>query len=121
MRPLLVFIILVIASLNTFAQTKELRGILTAKNGDAIPGCNVLIKGQLTSVNTQACGEFRITIPDNYEGTLIFSCMAPRVWEIQLRKLKDVGNVIIALNDWDEFENGPCDKNFKREKRIKIR
>lgn len=119
--------LIVIAFLNTltttFGQTdtKELTGVLTARNGDAIPGCNVVIKGQVTSVATQLCGEFEITIPDNYEGTLVFSCLAIRVWEIPLKKLKDVDKVIITLNDWREFENGQCDKNFKNEKRIKIK
>jgi hypothetical protein len=119
--------LIVIAFLNTltttFGQTdtKELTGVLTARNGDAIPGCNVVIKGQVTSVATQLCGEFEITIPVNYEGTLVFSCLAIRVWEIPLKKLKDVDKVIITLDDWKEFENGQCDKNFKNEKRIKIK
>jgi hypothetical protein len=119
--------LIVIAFLNTltttFGQTdtKELTGVLTARNGDAIPGCNVVIKGQVTSVATQLCGEFEITIPVNYEGTLVFSCLAIRVCEIPLKKLKDVDKVIITLDDWKEFENGQCDKNFKNEKRIKIK
>jgi hypothetical protein len=114
------FIILLITTAS-FGQMKELKGILTARNGDAIAGCNVLVKGQTTSVNTQACGDFTIMIPDNYVGTLVFSCLAPRVWEIQLKKLKYTDDVIIVLNDWSEFEEGLCDKNFKGEKRIKIK
>lgn len=123
MRQFLVILVFTIISTTTFGQTgtKELTGILTTKNGDAIPGCNVIIKGQVTSVSTQSCGEFEISIPDNYEGVLVFSCLTPRVWEIPIKKLKDIDKVIITLNDWKEFENGPCDKNFKNEKRIKIK
>jgi hypothetical protein len=123
MRQFLIILVFLITSTTTFGQTstKELNGILTTKNGDAIPGCNVLIKGQVTSVSTQSCGEFKITVPDNYEGVLVFSCLTPRVWEIPIKKLKDIDKVIITLNDWREFENGPCDKNFKKEKKIKIK
>ena len=123
MRQFLIIFVFTITSTTTFGQTstKELTGILTTKNGDAIPGCNVVIKGQVTSVSTQLCGEFKITVPDNYEGVLVFSCLTPRVWEIPIKKLKDIDKVIITLNDWKEFENGPCDKNFKNEKRIKIK
>lgn len=123
MRQFLVILVYIITSTTTFGQTgtKELTGILTTKNGDAIPGCNVIIKGQVTSVSTQPCGEFKISIPDNYEGVLVFSCLTPRVWEIPIKKLKGIDKVIITLNDWKEFENGPCDKNFKNEKSIKIK
>ena len=121
MRHFTIFSILLVISLTTLGQTKKLTGILTARNGDAIPGCSAVIKGQTTSSPTQLCGEFEITIPDNYEGTLVFGCLAIRVWEIPLKKLKDVDKVIITLDDWKEFENGQCDKNFKNEKRIKIK
>jgi hypothetical protein len=105
-------------------QTKQvnLKGILTAKNGDAIPGCNVVLKGKLMEASaTQACGDFEILIPDNYEGVLVFSCLTPRTWEIEVKRLKDKEKIIISLTGWDKFENGPCEKNYKDEKRIKIR
>jgi hypothetical protein len=120
MRHFFLILIFTIASETIFGQTKELTGILTTRNGDAIPGCTVRIKGQATSVTTQSCGEFKIIIPDNHEGTLVFSCLTPRPWEIPLKKLKSLDSVIITLNDWKEFPNRPCDKNFKNEKRIKI-
>lgn len=123
MRQYLIIFVLIITSTTAFGQagTIELAGVLTTKNGDAIPGCNVIIKGQVTSVSTQSCGEFKISVPDNYEGVLVFSCLTPRVWEIPIKKLKGIEKVIITLNDWKEFENGPCDKNFKNERRIKIK
>jgi len=119
----LVGLAVLVVSHVTVGQTKmiSLKGVLTANNGDAIPGCNVVIKGKMMEASaTQACGDFEISVPENYEGVLVFSCLTPRVWEIQLKKLKDKENIIIVLTDWDKFENGPCEKNFKGENRIKI-
>jgi len=59
-----------------------------------MPGCNVVIKRQVASASTQVCGEFKIVGPDNYEGTIMFSCLTPRVWEIPLKKLKGIDEVI---------------------------
>jgi hypothetical protein len=123
MRQLLILLVFTIISAAVVGQTRtnELSGILTTKNGDAIPGCSVTIKGQVTSVVTQLCGEFKIAVPDNYEGVLVFSCLTPRVWEIPMKKLANVDEIVISLEDWKEFENGRCDENFKGKKRIKIK
>lgn len=98
----------------------DLKGILTAKNGDPIPGCNVILKGETMASTTQACGEFEIPIPADYSGVLVFTCLAPRAWEIPIKKLKNEDHIIVSLLDWDKFDNGPCEKNYKREKRIRI-
>jgi len=92
-------------------------GILTAKDGSAIPGCNVVIKGSSTSEVTQLCGEFTIEITDP-KCILVFSCLSSRVWEIPSKKIKQ-GSVIV-LTDWKAFENGSCKKDYKKQKRIKI-
>ena len=117
-------IVLIFLSACQWATAQErkiiLKGILTAKNGDPIPGCNVVLKGETMTSTTQACGEFEISIPADYAGVLVFSCLAPRTWEIPIKKLKNDDQVIISLRDWDKFGNGPCEKNYKREKKIKI-
>lgn len=121
MRLLLTLLMFLVAS-QMLAQSRELTGVLTTRNGDAIPGCSVFIKGTTATAGyTQLCGEFSISIPENYDGTLVFSCLAPRNWEIPVRKLKDINKPIITLRDWYKFENGSCQKNFRNEKRIKIR
>jgi hypothetical protein len=122
-KSIIIGLIILGSPLFTSAQVKKipLRGILTTKNGDAIPGCNVLIKGESTSTTTEPCGEFNIEVPENYEGTLVFSCMTPRVWEIVIKELKNKEKIIISMADWLRFENGPVEKNYKKEERIKIR
>ena len=59
--------------------TIALKTRLTAKNGDAIPGCNVVLKGtSIPTAITQECGEFEIEVPADDKGVLVFSCLAPR-------------------------------------------
>jgi hypothetical protein len=119
----LIFMLVTLAMVQgALAQDKKikLKGVLTARNGDPLPGCTVVVKGEFEASVTQSCGDFEIAIPNNYEGVLVFSCMAPRVWEIELKKLEDKEDIIINLTDWYAFEDGPCNKNFKKEKRIKI-
>lgn len=116
-------LILLAAFHATMGQEKRihLKGILTAKNGDPIPGCNVVLKGEsMGATTTQACGEFEISVPDDHSGVLVFACLAPRVWEIPIKKLKNKDKIIISLTDWDKFDNGPCERNYDREKKIKI-
>lgn len=122
-KQLILGLILLAAFHGTLAQGERipLKGILTAKNGDPIPGCNVVLKGETMAFTTQACGEFEISIPADYSGVLVFTCLAPRTWEIQIKKLEDEEQPIMSLMDWDEFTNGPCDKNYKKARRIKIR
>jgi hypothetical protein len=121
-----IIIALIFTSLLSGARTSlgttALKGILTARNGDAIPGCNVSLKGHAQYSLTQLCGEFDIDVPDNYEGTLSFSCGdygGPG--EILLKKLKDVGDIVVVLSAREKFENGRCERNFKNRKRIKIK
>ena len=123
MRSLFLTFLVLIAALRAQGQagTGMLKGILTADNGDAIPGCNVSIKGEATSVHTGLCGEFEIDISDKSERALVFSCMASRTWEVPVKRLKDKGRIVIALRGFDRFENGKCDTNYKKEKRIKIK
>ena len=104
------------------AQTTSLTvtGILTGKNGNPIPGCNVIVKGKTSQTNTQLCGEFTIDVPDN-AATLVFSCLAFRTWEVPVKKLVKAKCSVIVLNDWKDFDNGSCSKNYAGEKRIKIR
>ena len=123
MTRLMIGLIFLAGCQGATAQERKisLKGILTAKNGDPIPGCNVVLKGEMMEASTtQACGEFEIFIPDDYTGVLVFACLAPRVWEIPIKKLKDEDKIVISLTDWDNFENGPCDKSYKREKKIEI-
>ena len=123
MTKLMIVLIFLAASHGTIPQERriDLKGILTAKNGDPIPGCNVVLKGETMASTTQACGEFEISIPADYSGVLVFTCLASRTWEIQIKKLEDEERPIMSLMDWDKFTNGPCDKNYKKVRRIRIR
>ena len=121
MKRLLLTVLILIGAFWTRGQNRAvtLMGVLTANNGDAIAGC--IVKGEVTSVSTGLCGEFEIDISDRFEGTLVFSCMAFRTWEVPIKRLKGKDRIIIALVGFDRFENGKCERNYKKEKRIKIK
>lgn len=47
-------------------------GLVTAENGEALPGVSILLKGTSTGTVTDAQGKYQLSIPDG-NGTLIFS------------------------------------------------
>jgi TonB-linked SusC/RagA family outer membrane protein len=55
------------------AQNKTVTGKVTdAKDGSALPGVSVVVKGSTTGTNTDANGQFKLSVPEN-GATLVFS------------------------------------------------
>jgi hypothetical protein len=125
----LFLILFLIAWENCYSQEpnkKILNGILTTKNGTAIPGCNVLLVGSKTGTVTDICGEFSIQIPSNYNGRIAFNCMTPNNWEgdlkkVQNKKIRNEKVLIFTLVDWKNFENAPCERKIDTKGSIKLR
>lgn len=59
------------ASLSVQAQDKSISGKVTADDGTALPGVNVIIKGTTRGTNTDSEGNYRINVPAN--ARLLFS------------------------------------------------
>lgn len=73
----------------------NLKGVVTSKDGVPFIGCNISLKGTRYSTTTQVCGNFEISIPEDYNGILSFSCFNARSYEVELFKLKDKEKIIV--------------------------
>ena len=62
---------LVIMAIPSLAQEKSVTGKITADDGTVLPGVSVVIKGTTKGTNTDADGNFRISVPTN--ARLVFS------------------------------------------------
>jgi hypothetical protein len=119
-KSLLIIVFLVFASLGSLGQI-TLKAIITSSDGTPFPGVTVSIKGSKAApISSKTCGEFQITIPQDYRGVLVFQCINTRTYEIDLAKLKDRRDCIISLSDIRKFENKECPKSYKKARRITI-
>ena len=70
----LVFLILMLLSSVTFAQNaRTVTGKVTDKNGQALPGTNVVVQGTSTGVQTDMNGNYQITVEKPASAILEFS------------------------------------------------
>lgn len=54
-------------------QNREISGTVSDKNGEALPGVNINIKGSSTGTSTDENGFYSLLIPENDDVTLVFS------------------------------------------------
>ncbi len=81
-KALLLFLLLWggMVSMSVLAQDKSITGKVTADDGSALPGVNVVIKGTTRGTNTDAEGNFKISAPAN--ARLLFSYVGFTAQEI---------------------------------------
>jgi TonB-dependent starch-binding outer membrane protein SusC len=84
---------LLLIGISAWAQNKVVTGTITdAKDGSALPGVSVLVKGTTTGTQTSADGTFRLSVPDNAT-TLEISYVGYATQEVPITG----GNIKIAL------------------------
>jgi len=81
-------------SAGLYAQNITVRGQVTDKNGEPIPGAAVLIKGTTTGVTTDLDGNYSINVASN--ATLEFSALSFTSEEVQVRGRN---NISVVLNE----------------------
>ena len=92
----LAFILLMFLSAVTFAQNaKTVTGTVTDKNGQALPGTNVVVQGTTTGVQTDMNGNFQISVDNPANAVLEFSFIGYTLQRIALGN-QTVLNVILA-------------------------
>jgi hypothetical protein len=70
-QKLLSFAVLMLCLLGTvLAQNKQVTGIVTSDEGEALAGVSVDVRGTTTRTSTNAEGKYTIAVPDN--AVLIF-------------------------------------------------
>ncbi len=77
-------------SLHVFGQKEiEIKGLVLSKNGTPLPGTNIsLNKNRLIGTVTNACGEFKLKIPEDRNDYLMFS-MISEPFYFDLRQITD--------------------------------
>lgn len=82
-RTFLVAIWLILIAGGAWAQTRTVTGKVTDKNGIALPGVSVTIKGSSTGTQTNDNGDFSLTVPGNAR-TLVFTYVGYTVQEVSI-------------------------------------
>jgi iron complex outermembrane receptor protein len=82
----------------TFAQNRNITGKVTdSKDGSAMPGVTVSVKGTRTAAQTNADGTYSISVPDNAT-TLVFSSVGFGVKEVSIEG-KTSADVTLTLTN----------------------
>lgn len=99
----LFFIICVLIVAQSYAQEKEVFGVVKDEKGTPIPGANVEIKGTDDGTSTDFDGEFSITVPDPDNAILVFSFLGYIPQEIAVENKDEVSvGLEISTSDLDE-------------------
>ena len=84
LRTLFLFSFLLLAVQFSFAQEKEISGIVTSQlDGSPIPGVNVLVKGTANGTLTDSGGNYSLTV--NVGDVLSFSYLGMKTLEITVQ------------------------------------
>ena len=65
---------------------QTLKGMVTDKDGNALPGVTVVVKGTSVGVTTDKDGKFRLTLPDWKGKILVFSFVGMRAKELPVKE-----------------------------------
>jgi len=73
----------------------EITGTVRSETGEGLPGVSILVKGTSIGTNTDLEGNYRLSIPDGMDATLVFSFVGYVTQELALgnRKVLDVDMV----------------------------
>ena len=96
MKKNLSLLLLIIAvSISVLAQTK-ITGVVTADNGDLLPGATVLLKGTTIGTVTDINGNYSLDVQSN-EGTIVFSYVGYITKEISIDGQTNI-DVILTMD-----------------------
>lgn len=79
----------------TFGQERTVTGIVTDKNGESLPGVNVVVKGTTAGVVTDLNGKYSIKVPGP-DATLVFSYVGYTSKEV---KVADQTNISVTMEE----------------------
>ncbi len=82
-KLLLLVMVLCFGGTILFAQTKQITGtVISASDGESIPGATVTVKGTTIGTITNTNGSFTLTVPENEE--LVFSFVGMKTLEVPI-------------------------------------
>jgi TonB-linked SusC/RagA family outer membrane protein len=80
-RLLKLTVLLLLTTISGFAQERTVSGTVSGKDGSAMPGVNVIVKGTSTGTTTNADGLYKVSVPSE-QSILIFSFIGHATQEI---------------------------------------
>lgn len=89
MKNLVLIFGLMVLALTAGAQDRQLRGRITAENGEALTGATVKVKGSDRATATNADGQFLLSVPSG-KLTLVISYIGYREQEVAVNNQKDL-------------------------------
>ncbi len=100
----LLFTLIMFSAFSVFAQTVEIRGVVTSKDdGIAIPGVTVSVKGTTLGTTTDLDGNYSLKVPTETK-TLLFSYIGMKTKEVEVSGRTQLNVVMEAdVQDIDEI------------------
>lgn len=81
-----------------FFQDQTITGKVVDENGQGLPGVNIKIKGTTKGTSTDSNGNFKFTIPDKGDATLVFSMIGYKTQEMTVGG-RTVFNIILSSDN----------------------
>jgi TonB-linked SusC/RagA family outer membrane protein len=100
-KTLLLFMGIVLLSLQLLAQTRQITGKVTDQNGNSIPNASVIVKGTNTGTVTGENGTFTLSVPNSAK-TLVVSSVGQTEQEINIGNQLKVDVTLKPTGDLSE-------------------
>src|SRR5690606_22438962 len=85
-------------------QYREVKGTITDKNGEVLPGVSVKVKGTMIQTSTGNQGAYLIQVPSNENATLVFSFIGFSTQEVSVGAQQTVDvTLATSVSNLDEI------------------
>ena len=105
-RVVFMMLPMLLLSFLTYAQTGQVRGIVTDENGSPIPGANVVVKGTTNGNMTDLNGHYLVNADS--KSTLVFTFIGYKAQEVHVANQKQInvsdlasGMYLVRIQDID--------------------
>lgn len=99
MKVLLVTFILLFGAAQTYAQSANVKGVVSDKNGETLVGVNIMIKGTTIGTLSGVDGSFELKLQNPKEDVLVFSFVGYKTQEIVV---EEQNNLAITMESKSE-------------------
>jgi TonB-linked SusC/RagA family outer membrane protein len=95
-RVVFMMLPMLLLSFLTYAQTGQVRGIVTDENGSPIPGANVVVKGTTNGNMTDLNGRYQVNADS--KSTLVFTFIGYKAQEVHVANQKQINVKLVPDN-----------------------
>ncbi|MFC6191814.1 SusC/RagA family TonB-linked outer membrane protein [Dyadobacter subterraneus] len=91
----LLLVLIPMLSFFSYGQTFTVKGLITAENGETLPGASVILKGTSTGTTTDVDGKYSINLADG-NGTLVFTYIGYVAQEVAVANKSQLDIKLVA-------------------------